>query len=253
MNRYLELSLKFVYLLFTSCGDGDTEERCQRMVEKLSSTKTPDAIREAIIDSLKSIYAEKWETVCFAVRSSACGEDSEEMSAAGQMKTFLGIAGADNICSALMKCWASQFSRVACEYKKSYGQPIDSGMAVVIQEMVDCDKAGVLFTCDPVTGQQSIITIAANYGLGESVVSASADPDSIKLRVRYNFNRRKLEVTGVTSREIGAKRDFIRLDKTGLGTVQQESNEDERQKCCLSEEEIMKLGQIAIMVCHIFC
>jgi len=89
------------------------------------------------------------------------------MSAAGQMTTFLGVKGLDDICSSVMKCIASQFDYIAVEYKRGYGQRINTPMAVVIQQMIDCDSAGVMFTCDPVTGDERKIIITANYGLGE--------------------------------------------------------------------------------------
>ncbi len=66
-----------------------------------------------------------------------------------------------------MKCWSSQFAFVPIEYKRGYGQLINSPMAVVIQEMVNCDSAGVIFTCNPISGDERLITITANYGLGE--------------------------------------------------------------------------------------
>lgn len=125
-------------------------------------------------------------TEMFAVRSSACGEDSSDMSAAGQMTTFLGVRGLDDICHSVIKCWASQFCLTAVEYKRGYGQPINSPMAVVIQKMINCDSAGVVFTCDPVTGNERFVAITANYGIGESVVSALSEPDSIKVEVEIN-------------------------------------------------------------------
>lgn len=70
----------------------------------------------------------------------------------------------------------------AVNYKRQYGQELNSSMAVVVQEMVSAESAGVMFTCDPVTSNPSAILITANYGLGESVVSAAADPDSFSLR-----------------------------------------------------------------------
>ncbi len=66
-----------------------------------------------------------------------------------------------------MKCWSSQFAFVPIEYKRGYGQLINSPMAVVIQQMVDCDSAGVIFTCNPINGDERYVTITANYGLGE--------------------------------------------------------------------------------------
>jgi len=77
------------------------------------------------------------------------------------------VIGLQEICDSVMKCWSSQFAFIPVEYRRGYGQPINSPMAVVIQEMVDCDSAGVIFTCDPNTGDERFITITANYGLGE--------------------------------------------------------------------------------------
>ncbi|CAN7994634.1 unnamed protein product, partial [Ixodes pacificus] len=81
-----------------------------------------------------------------------------------------------------VKCWASQFSFTSINYKRQYGQSMESPMAVVIQEMVNAEVAGVMFTCDPLTGNPAYITVTANYGLGESVVSASAEPDTYVLK-----------------------------------------------------------------------
>ncbi|KAG0414857.1 hypothetical protein HPB47_007975, partial [Ixodes persulcatus] len=112
-------------------------------------------------------FGSKAEEVLLAVRSSAVGEDSEDMSAAGQMETFLAIRGADEVLKAVQKCWASQFSHIACGYKRRYGQPLNSPMAVVVQEMVPSQVAGVMFTCDTRTGNPRKIIITANYGIGD--------------------------------------------------------------------------------------
>ncbi len=158
------------------------------MLSLISSYELPLKIKNEIIAQLTSIFGLDFKSKCFAVRSSASGEDSEEMSAAGQMNTYLGVKGIDEICSAVMKCWSSQFSFVAVEYKRGYGQEINSPMAVVIQEMINCDSAGVIFTCDPLTGDERKIIITANYGIGESVVSAIAEPDTIRIDVNIEAN-----------------------------------------------------------------
>ena len=79
------------------------------------------------------------------------------------------MKGINEICESVMKCWASQFTFNATEYKLNYGQSVNSEMAVVIQQMVNCDSSGVIFTCDPVTGDERSIIITANYGLGEVI------------------------------------------------------------------------------------
>lgn len=110
------------------------------------------------------------------------GEDSEEMSAAGQMITILGVSGEAEILSAIVQCWASQFALTAVNYKRQYGQAIDGEMAVVVQKMADAECAGVMFTCDPVTGNPGRVVINGNFGLGESVVSGCAEPDTFTLQ-----------------------------------------------------------------------
>ncbi|GFY66863.1 putative phosphoenolpyruvate synthase, partial [Trichonephila inaurata madagascariensis] len=131
--------------------------------EKTKRLQLPNQICQSIIKDLSDIFGDDVKQHKFAVRSSATGEDTAAMSAAGQMDTFLGVQDI-YVCE---KVWASQFGYIAIEYKRRNGQVLNSPMAVVIQEMVACDVSGVLFTCDPVTNNPSVITITANYGLGE--------------------------------------------------------------------------------------
>ncbi|GFV77583.1 probable phosphoenolpyruvate synthase [Trichonephila clavipes] len=156
-----------------------------KIVEK---TQLSNIICQSITEDLKRIYGDEADNYKFAVRSSSTGEDTAAMSAAGQMETLLGVQGFDKIFAAVRKCWASQFGYTAIEYKRLNGQVLNSPMAVVIQEMVACEVAGVLFTLDPVTSNPYVITITANYGLGESVVSGSVEPDTIVLRRKDNEN-----------------------------------------------------------------
>jgi pyruvate,water dikinase len=175
------------------------KEYCEKVVQQIGAQKLPQVIENQIKENLRSTFGENFESIRFAVRSSASGEDSEEMSAAGQMTSYLGVKGMDQICSAVMKCWSSQFSFVAVEYKRGYGQEINSPMAVVIQEMINCDSAGVIFTCDPLTGDERKIVITGNYGIGESVVSALAEPDIITLDVNIedNFFQKQRTIKGM--------------------------------------------------------
>ncbi|XP_035232501.1 putative phosphoenolpyruvate synthase, partial [Stegodyphus dumicola] len=147
--------------------EGNVKEVCESLRLDIENTEIPKASRKAIEMGLQRVFGENFYSLKFAIRSSATGEDTEQMSAAGQMDTFLGVLGLNEILYAVKKCWASQFGYVGIQYKRRYGQCLNSPMAVVIQEMVPCDVAGVLFTCDPLTGNPTIMTITANYGLGE--------------------------------------------------------------------------------------
>jgi pyruvate, water dikinase len=112
-----------------------------------------------------------------AVRSSARAEDSETASYAGQQETYLNVSGAAEVCRRIVDCWASFFSERALFYRARKGSLDDLGMAVVVQQMVQPKKSGVLFTADPVQRRRDRMVVEAIFGLGEQVVSGEATPD----------------------------------------------------------------------------
>jgi pyruvate,water dikinase len=117
-----------------------------------------------------------------AVRSSATAEDLPGASFAGQQDTFLDIRGADAVVDAVRRCWASLWTARAIEYRRREGiDPADVALAVVVQELVDADAAGVLFTADPVTGATDRMVVNATWGLGESLVGGQVTPDELVL------------------------------------------------------------------------
>jgi pyruvate,water dikinase len=112
-----------------------------------------------------------------AVRSSACAEDSEAASFAGQQDTFLHVRGRGDVRARIRDCWASFFSERALFYRSKKGSLADLGMAVVVQRMVNADVAGVLFTCDAVHHRRDRMVVEAVIGLGEAAVSGAVTPD----------------------------------------------------------------------------
>lgn len=224
-------------------------DQCQQVTDQIAAYPLPSAIKKEIERSLEAEFEHKvlpLEQRLFSIRSSACGEDSEEMSAAGQMTTVLGVRGLENIYQAVMKCWASQFGHIAVQYKRGYGQLINGPMAVVIQEMVECDAAGVMFTCDPLSGDEREIILTANYGLGESVVSASAEPDTVKLTVDV----RRALISGIKKIELGSKTSVIKVHSgaPGGGTMESQVGQEDRNKCCISQSQALEIGQIGLAV-----
>ncbi|GFY37324.1 probable phosphoenolpyruvate synthase [Trichonephila inaurata madagascariensis] len=238
-----EISHAIKYLEDIAYGNepGDLQEACKEVSYIVENSMLPNRICHSIIEDLKDIFGDEVNYYKFAVRSSATGEDTSAMSAAGQMDTFLGVQGVNEIFIAVKKCWASQFGYIAIEYKRRNGQVLNSPMAVVIQEMVACDVSGVLFTCDPVTNNPSVITITANYGLGETVVSGFVEPDTIVLRRKDNG---KLEFESVV---VGSKHQRIVMQDSG-GTVIEDIDEDTKSQSCLSSETAERLGKLAIKI-----
>jgi pyruvate, water dikinase len=145
-------------------------ERAQAIVAGL---ELPPTLRDAVA----AAYRELGDAAAVAVRSSACAEDSETASFAGQQETYLHVRGADEVVRRVRDCWASFFTERALFYRARKGSLDDLGMAVVVQRMVDADVAGVLFTVDPTRGRRDRMVVEAVFGLGEAVVSGQVTPD----------------------------------------------------------------------------
>ncbi|GAA1704413.1 PEP/pyruvate-binding domain-containing protein [Nonomuraea bangladeshensis] len=138
----------------------------------------PDQVAAAI----REAYAGLGDDVAVAVRSSATAEDLPELSFAGQQDTFLNVRG-DGLLPAVLRCWASLWNARAIAYRDRNGVPHDDvALAVVVQELVDADAAGIMFTADPVTGALDETVINASWGLGEAVVGGQVTPDTLVLR-----------------------------------------------------------------------
>ncbi|CAL1300185.1 unnamed protein product, partial [Larinioides sclopetarius] len=220
---------------------GDRRNECERVKRVIEQTSLPKKICHSIVGEMKDLFGDEVNYRKFAIRSSATGEDTATMSAAGQMDTFLGVQGFEEIFSALKKCWASQFSHIAVEYKRRNGQALNSPMAVVIQDMVACEISGVLFTCDPVTNNPSMITITANYGLGETVVSGSTEPDTYILRKKEDG---KLDIENVI---VGKKHQKIVMKDSG-GTTTEDIDHKSQRESCLKEDDVKRLGKLSLKI-----
>ena len=115
-----------------------------------------------------------------AVRSSATAEDLPEMSFAGLQETYLNMRGEAMVLNAVKRCWASLWTARAISYRALHGiAPQDVSLAVIVQELVPADAAGILFTANPLTGACNQIMINATWGLGEAIVGGQVTPDTI--------------------------------------------------------------------------
>jgi pyruvate,water dikinase len=148
----------------------------RRTIEGIS---IPDDLAAAITRSL----ARLGEQAACAVRSSATAEDLPTASFAGQQDTFLNVVGPAAILQHVSRCWASLFTERAVTYRLRNG--LDDRkvqMAVVVQQMVFPQAAGILFTADPVTGNRKVTSVEASFGLGEALVSGLVNADVYKER-----------------------------------------------------------------------
>jgi pyruvate,water dikinase len=113
-----------------------------------------------------------------SVRSSGIEEDSAQHSFAGQFNTYLNVVGENEVCNAILRCWASAYTDRSFEYRRHAGlAPQKTALCVIIQKMVSASVSGVLFTCDPVKKNAELYLLHAVSGLGEGYVSGAIDPD----------------------------------------------------------------------------
>jgi pyruvate,water dikinase len=130
-----------------------------------------------LADAIRGAYA---SIACppVAVRSSATTEDLPEASFAGQQDTFLNVAGDEALLKAVVRCWSSLWTARAIGYRMRNGiEHQGAALAVVVQEMVESETAGVLFTANPLTGKRTETVVDATLGLGEALVSGQVEPD----------------------------------------------------------------------------
>ncbi|MFA9415035.1 phosphoenolpyruvate synthase [Natrinema sp. HArc-T2] len=212
-----------------SAALADAADRAQELILE---TPFPDDLREEIVES----YREVGNGEAFvAVRSSATAEDLPDASFAGQQETFLNVTE-DELLKRVRECWASLFTQRAIYYRQEQGFDHSVvNIAVVVQQMVDAEKSGVMFTSHPSTGDPTMI-IEAAWGLGEAVVSGAVSPDN------YIIDRsdRSMDVT-VAEKKVMHEKD----EETGQ-TVEREVPEDKRTARVLDAEEIdelMDLGE----------
>lgn len=170
----------------------------------------------------------------FAVRSSAVDEDGANASFAGQHLTMLNVPSPDELASAVREVWWSANSDSAITYRQRVGLFARPSVGVVIQELLNPESAGVMFTQNPLTGADERM-IEASWGLGESVVAGLVIPDNYRVG-------RSGEVLQSTP---GHKRIAIRTLPAG-GTVQEEVPADLVERPCLDEHQLEELSRLAL-------
>jgi pyruvate, water dikinase len=145
-----------------------------------------------------------------AVRSSACAEDSEGASYAGQQESYLNVDGLPAILAKIVECWLSFFADRAVFYRVEKGSLDDVAIAVIVQEMIDSKKSGVLFTIDPVQGRKDRMVVEAAFGLGENVVDGRQTPD------HYALDRRgTLKLSRIVGKQVLDEKELKQLANLG--------------------------------------
>jgi rifampicin phosphotransferase len=173
------------------------------------------------------------EENAYAVRSSATAEDLPTASFAGQQDTYLNLIGKEAILKHISKCWASLFSERAVMYRLQNGfDHRKVHLAVVVQQMVFPQAAGILFTADPVTSNRKVLSIDASFGLGEALVSGLVNADNYQVRSGKMIDKK-----------VSTKKLALYAVKDG-GTKEQEIEPEQQNRQALTDEQILQLEHL---------
>jgi phosphoenolpyruvate synthase/pyruvate phosphate dikinase len=195
-----------------------------------------------LVQAIERAYATLGKDVAVTVRSSATAEDLPELSFAGQQDSYLNVQGTAAVLAAVRRCWASLWTARAIGYRAHHGiAPGNVSMAVVVQELVPAEAAGVLFTADPVTGERDRAVISAAWGLGEAVVGGLVTPDSLTVA----------KESGAILAEQVADKAAMTV-RTADGTHTEATPEGRRRQAVLTAGQAAELTRLGVQIEQLF-
>lgn len=211
----------------------------QAVRDRLLSGEIPDDIRQDIISAYQKMCKNhNGREVYVAVRSSATAEDLPEASFAGQQSTYLNVIGDGDVVQAVKDCWASLFEPRSIYYRVTNNfDHLKVGLSAVVQEMVQSEVAGVMFSVDPFSQNLEDISIEAAYGLGEVVVSGAVTPD------RYIVKKGDFQIAEKTIAD-----QTWALMKVGDKNEKIDVDDDRREAQKLTDEQVVELAKIGANV-----
>ncbi len=193
---------------------------------------------EMLHKELLHAYHDLGDNVSVAVRSSATSEDSSDTSFAGMNATFTNVSGDDQLVERVRDCWASLYASRVVAYRASKHVDVEPALAVVVQRMVDADRAGVLFTADPSTADPDRMVVEAAFGLGEVVVGGKVEPDT------YVVDKADLRLVSV---RVGHK-DFEVVRGVDGQDSRVELPQERAGARVLSDDEVMELARTGLRI-----
>ncbi len=213
-----------------------TLEDASRQIESLFAKGVmPADVAEAICRAYADLGG---DGLPVAVRSSATAEDLPEMSFAGQQETYLNMRGEAMVLDAVQRCWASLWTARAIGYRALHGiAPQAVSLAVVVQELVPADAAGILFTANPLTGSRDQVMIDAAWGLGEAIVGGQVTPDIVVVE----------KSSGAVVEEQINQKDVMTV-RTLDGTREEPVPGDLRTRAVLSPARAAELARVGVRI-----
>ncbi|MGI8903711.1 MAG: rifamycin-inactivating phosphotransferase, partial [Solirubrobacteraceae bacterium] len=211
----------------------DDREAIRALTAEIRRALEGIAIPEDLASAITRSLARLGEQAAYAVRSSATAEDMPTASFAGQQDTYLNVVGPTAVLQHVSRCWASLFTERAVIYRLRNGfDHRKVHMAVVVQQMVFPQAAGILFTADPVTSNRRVASVEASFGLGEALVSGLVSADVFKVRDGE-----------VVTKAVATKHLAIHALPAG-GTEEQLIDPERQEQPALTDAQVVQLAQL---------
>jgi pyruvate,water dikinase len=221
-----------------------------RIRDWIADQPFPEQLEQEIKKHYQALAGSGEADASFAVRSSATAEDLPDASFAGQQETFLNIHGLDNVLQAVKHVFASLYNDRAIAYRvhKNF-RHADVALSAGVQRMVrsDIGASGVIFTLDTESGFRDVVFVTASYGLGETVVQGSVNPDE------FYVHKPKLAEgrPAIIRRNLGSKlikMEFTDAKQAGHSTRTVDVDEIDRNRFALNNEDVLELARYAVSI-----
>ena len=218
--------------------------------EWIVNTPFPKELEDAVSKEYDNLISRSAQGTTYAVRSSATAEDLPDASFAGQQESFLNIEGIDNIKNAIKEVFASLYNDRAISYRVHKGF-IHSDVAISagVQQMVrsDIGCAGVMFTIDTESGFKDVVFITSSYGLGETVVQGSVNPDEFYVH-KPLLSKGKPTIVRKTIGSKKIKMVFSKDTQAGLSTETVDVEEKLSHNFSINDDDIIELAKYALTI-----
>jgi len=203
----------------------------QEITEMFSNAVIPSDVANAVVQAYASLPG---MSPAVAVRSSATAEDLPEASFAGQQETYLNVSGADALLDATRKCWASLWTARAIGYRARQSISAETvALAVVVQQLIPAEAAGIMFTANPIDGNRNQIVVNSSWGLGEAVVGGLVTPDTLTIEKSSG---------DIITREIAEK--LVQTVRVNGGTEELPVPENLRRVPVLNDQQAADLAKL---------